>query len=136
MTGSIVFDPLLPWIAIGVLAAIAALGTGIAVARGLRGWGLRGLAALVLIAALSQPSLQDEDRAPLTDIVLLVEDQSASQRLGDRAGVTENAITALATELAARPNTEIRRIAVGDGIADQGTQLMTALIDRARFAPG
>ncbi|MHA6326952.1 hypothetical protein [Roseivivax sp. CAU 1753] len=135
MTGTIIFDPLLPWIAIGVLAALATLGTGIAVARGLRGWGLRGLAALVLIAALSQPSLQDEDRAPLSDIVLLLEDQSASQQLADRARVTEDAVTALAAELAARPNTEVRRIAVGDGIDDQGTQLMTALTDALAEEP-
>ncbi|SIS53857.1 hypothetical protein SAMN05421759_101290 [Roseivivax lentus] len=127
MTGSIVFDPLLPWIFIGALAAIAAAGILVALLRGLRGWGLRGLAALVLIAALAQPSLQDEDRAPLSDIVLLLEDRSASQQLADRADVTSDAIDALAAELAARPNTEIRRIRVGDGAGDQGTQLMTAL---------
>lgn len=135
MTGTIIFDPLLPWIAIGILAAISAGGILIAVLRGLRGWGLRGLAALVLIAALTQPSLQDEDRAPLSDIVLLLEDQSASQQLAERSDATANAVNALAADLAARPNTEIRRIRVGDGGDNQGTQLMTALSEALAEEP-
>ncbi len=135
MTGSIVFDPLLPWIFIAVLAAIAFAGIVVALWRGLRGWGLRGLAALVLIAALAQPSLQDEDRAPLSDIVLILEDQSASQQLAGRSEATESAVNALSAELAARPNTEIRRIRVGDGADNQGTQLMTALTEALAEEP-
>jgi hypothetical protein len=127
MIDGIIFDPLLPWIAIGVLAAIAFGGLVVAVFRGLAGWALRGLAALVLIAALTQPSLQDEDRAPLSDIVILLDDRSASQRLAEREGTTASALDAIEAELADRPNTEVRRVAVGDGQEDQGTLLMTAL---------
>lgn len=127
MIDGIIFDPLLPWIAIGVLAAIAFAGLVVAVFRGLAGWALRGLAALVLIAALTQPSLQDEDRAPLSDIVILLDDRSASQRLAEREGTTASALDAIEAELADRPNTEVRRVAVGDGQEDQGTLLMTAL---------
>jgi hypothetical protein len=36
------------------------------------------------LAALLNPSLQTEDREPLSDIVLVVADASASQRLSDR----------------------------------------------------
>jgi hypothetical protein len=140
MTGHIVFDPLLPWPVIWALAALALLGVGLALWRGLSGWALRALAGVVLVGALAQPSYQVEDRAPLSDIVLMVVDESASQRLAERAGVTEAAADELAAELEARPNTEVRRISVRDGEGDAGTQLMTALAEamaeepRARIA--
>ncbi|MCA0847155.1 hypothetical protein [Salipiger thiooxidans] len=127
MTGQIVFDPLLPWPAIWALGAVALAGAALALWRGLRGWPLRFFAGFVLVAALTQPSFQEEDRAPLTDIVLMVVDKSASQRLADRLQVTEDAADALQARIESRPNTEIRRIEVGDGEGDTGTQLMTAL---------
>ncbi|MBR9892923.1 hypothetical protein GYB14_14590 [bacterium] len=127
MTGQIVFDPLLPWAAIIALGVVALAGVILALWRGLTGWPLRFFAGLILVAALTQPSFQEEDRAPLTDIVLMVVDQSASQRLADRLSVTEDAADTLQARIEARPNTEIRRIEVGDGEGDTGTQLMTAL---------
>lgn len=135
MTGSIVFDPLLPWPLIAALGALALIGVALALWRGLAGWAFRALAALVLVAALAQPSYQAEDRSPLNDIVLLVVDTSASQQLAERAGVTEEAATTLEAELAGRPNTEVRRIEVGDGEDDSGTLLMTALSEALAEEP-
>ncbi|MBM2321691.1 MULTISPECIES: hypothetical protein [Marivita] len=135
MTGSIVFDPLLPWLFIAVLATLAALGVGLALWRGLQGWALRALAALVVLAALAQPSYQVEDRAPLSNIVLIVEDKSASQSLGDRLNDTTNAAVSLAAQLNARDNTEIRRIEVRDGEGDTGTLLMSAVSDALAEEP-
>ena len=54
-------------------------------------------------------------------------DETASQRLAERAGITTEAADTLEARLAARPNTEVRRIAIPDGEGDVGTQLMTAL---------
>lgn len=127
MISSIVFDPLLPWSLIVVVAVLAACAVGLALLRGLNGWALRGLAALVVIGALSGPSYQQEDRAPLTDIVLLLEDRTASQRLSDRPEQTDTAANALAEQLGERANTEVRRIEVPDGSGDAGTQMMSAL---------
>ncbi len=127
MIGQIVFDPLLPWPLLWLAAALAAALTGFAAWRGLKGWWLRALAALCLIAALAQPSLQSEDRRPLSDIVLLVVDQSASQKISDRAGQTDTAVRRIEAEVAAMPNTELRKIIVGDGAEDAGTLAMTAL---------
>ena len=140
MSGTVIFDPLLPWPVLAALAALAVLGVVLAVWRGLSGWAMRGLAALVVLGALAGPSLRQEDRAPLTDIVLLVEDRSASQELSDRTAQTDAAAQAVAARLAARPNTEIRRITVGDGEGDSGTLLMSAVSEalaeepRARIA--
>lgn len=140
MTGTIIFDPLVPWAFVLIVAAIAMAGVILAAARGLNGWPLRGLAAVVVLAALTGPSYQQEDRAPLTDIVMLLEDESASQSLSDRPEQTSTAADALAAQIAARPNTEVRRITVPDGDGDAGTQLMTTLSNalaeepRARIA--
>ncbi len=127
MTGTVIFDPLIPWPVLAVVAAIALAGVVLALWRGLSGWALRGLAALVVLSALSGPVYQVEDRAPLTDIVLMIEDESASQTLSDRAEQTTQAANELAAEIEARDNTELRRIRVGDGDGDEGTQVMAAL---------
>nr|WP_322867066.1 hypothetical protein [Aquicoccus sp. G2-2]MEA1114387.1 hypothetical protein [Aquicoccus sp. G2-2] len=119
--------PLLPWPILAGLAALALVGTGIALWRGLSGWALRGLAALVLLAALSGPAWQQEDRAPLSDIAIMVVDQSSSQQLATRTAETEAAATALSARIAAMPNTELRRIDLPDGPGDTGTRAMTAL---------
>ena len=112
MTGQVLFDPLLPLWALGLLAGLTVLFIFWAFWRGLSGWAFRGLAALVILAALAGPVLQRENRAPLSDIVLMLEDQSASQTLGDRADATRSAADTLAARIAARPNTELRRIAI------------------------
>lgn len=135
MTTTIVFDPLIPWALFVMVAVIAGLGILLAVVRGLHGWHLRGLAGLVVLAALSGPSVQQEDRAPLSDIVLMIEDESASQRLSDRAEQTSSAADTLAAQIEARPNTELRRITVADGEGDAGTELMAALTNALAEEP-
>lgn len=127
MTGSIIFDPLIPWSLLVMVGVIALISVMLAAVRGLNGWALRALAAAVVLGALTGPSYQVEDRAPLTDIVMLLEDESASQTLSDRPEQAQSAADALATRIAARPNTEVRRVTVPDGDGDAGTELMTTL---------
>ncbi|WP_136685064.1 DUF7408 domain-containing protein [Falsirhodobacter xinxiangensis] len=140
MTGTLIFDPLLPWTLIWVVAAVGAVMLGFALWRGLRGWWLRGLAAAVLLLALANPAVQEEDRAPLSDIVIAVVDDSASQRIGTRPAQTAEALSSLEAEVAALDNTELRVIRVGDGDDNSGTLLMQALSEalaeepRARIA--
>jgi len=127
MTGQIIFDPLLPWAVLALLGGVGLVAAVLALVRGLSGWALRLMAGLVVLAALSGPGWQEEDRAPLSDIVLMLVDESSSQALGDRAARTLDAAQSMEATLAARPNTEVRRIAVPDGEGDSGTALMTAL---------
>ena len=140
MTANIVFDPLIPWPLLVAVAVVATMTVILASLRGLNGWPLRGLASLVVLGALAGPSLQQEDRAPLTDIVVMVEDNSASQRLSDRPAQMSVAGDTLAAQIAARPNTELRRVSVPDGVGDAGTELLAVLSDalaeepRARIA--
>ncbi|MBL3559562.1 glutamine amidotransferase [Rhodovulum sulfidophilum] len=140
MTGEVIFDPLLPLSLIWALAVLAAGIVGFALWRGLAGWWLRGLAALAVLAALANPSLQTELRTPLSDIVVLVVDESASQRLSDRPEQTARAVERVRAEVAALDDTELRILRLGDGEGDEGTLLMTALsealaeVPRARLA--
>ena len=135
MTGSVLFDPLLPWPLIAALGVALAAGIALALWRGLSGWPLRALAGLAILAALSGPVYQVENREPLSDIVLLLEDRSASQQLADRAATTAQAAEDLAARLTARPNTEVRRIPISDGADNSGTQAMTALAEALAEEP-
>ncbi|MCG7625743.1 hypothetical protein [Epibacterium sp. Ofav1-8] len=127
MTQTILFDPLVPWALVAGLAALSLLALGLAIWRRLSGWALRAAAALVLLAALSGPVIQVEDRSPLSDIVIVAEDHTASQGLSDRPEQMATARAELEAALAARPNTEVRWITVEDSPDDGGTQLMDAL---------
>jgi hypothetical protein len=140
MTAALTLDPLVPWPVLWGLAGFAAVLLAVAVWRGLSGWWLRGLTALVVLAAIANPSLQEEERAALTDIVLLVVDDSASQGLGDRAAQVEAAIAGVEAEVARLENTELRVRRFADAPEDGGSLAMTALAEllseepRARVA--
>ncbi|SIS94581.1 hypothetical protein [Paracoccus saliphilus] len=119
------FDPALPWWAIAALAGLALLIAGFALWRGLRGWAWRGLAGLAAAAALAGPALEMGSRAGLSDIVILLDDRSASQDLPERGDQTDAAIERLSQQISALPNTELRRVTVGDD--PDGTLLATAI---------
>ena len=127
MTGTLILDPLLPLVALYGIAGVALLAFILAVWRRLPGWWLRGLAGLALLAAIANPSIQQEDREPLTDIVVMVVDESASQRIGDRPAQNAAAIANIEAEIVRQPNTELRTVTLGDSEGDLGTTLMTAL---------
>lgn len=127
----LVFDPLLPWVLVGALALLAALVALYALWRGLRGWFWRGLAGLAVAAALAGPALESGIRDRLSDIVILLDDRSASQDLPGRAAQTDAAITEMTRQLSAMPGTEIRRVTVGD---DPDGSLLGAALTRALAA--
>lgn len=135
MSGVLVFSPLLPWPLLAGLGAVALLLVGLALARGLAGWPWRGLAVLALLAALANPALQQEDRKPLSDIVIAVVDESASQSVGDRAAQSQAALARLRSEVAALPDTELREVTLRDAPGDGGTALMAALTEALAAEP-
>ena len=108
------FDPLLPWPLIGAIALLAVLVMLWSLWRSLRGWFWRGLAGLAAALALAGPALETGIRNALSDIVILLDDRSASQSLPGRAAQTDAAIDTLTRQLEALPGTEIRRVTVGD----------------------
>ena len=138
--GSLIFDPLLPWPVLWVGVVFALVFAGIAIWRGLSGWWLRAAAFALLLLAVANPALQIEDRDPLTDIVLLVVDESASQGIDVRPDQIAAAVAGIEDEIAAFGNTELRVVTMGDADGNRGTLLAQALTDamaeepRARLA--
>ena len=109
-----VFQPLVPWQAVAVLGSLAAAALWLALQAGMRGAWVRGLAMICILVALSGPSLRQELREPLSDIVILVKDESASQTLSDRPDQAALALSAVEAEVASLPNTELRVVTVPD----------------------
>lgn len=135
MNRTVVFDPLVPLPLIYTLGAIGVLLLAFALWRGLRGWPLRALATAALGVALLNPALQVEDRKPLTDIILAVVDDSASQSLSDRPSQTESALAELTRAVAALENTELRVTRFADGAEDAGSLALTALAESLAAEP-
>ena len=139
-SGSVIFDPLLPWPLLWGACGLAALFVGLALWRGLKGWGLRALALAAVLVAIANPSLQIEERDPLTDIVVLVVDESASQGIDVRPEQIASAIEGVEAEIAQLPNTELKIVRMGDSDGNLGSLVMEALASaladepRARLA--
>lgn len=74
-------------------------------------------------------------REPLTDIVVLVVDESASQDLSTRAEQVADARAQIEVAIARMPNTELRVVSVGDADDNRGTLLMTRLSEALANEP-
>ncbi len=135
MTGTLILDPLIPLVTFYLVAGLAVLALALAIWRRLPGWWLRGVAGLLLLGALANPAIQQEDRAPLSDIVMLLVDESASQRISTRPDQNAAAIANIEAEIARQPNTELRIVTLSDGEGDTGTALMTALSEALAEEP-
>ena len=136
----VLFDPLLPWLAILVLAAIAA----VLLTRGLLvrhpGVILRLLVLLVLLGAIANPSLKQEIREYHDDIVLVLEDRSASMEIGERTAEAEFAVAELKKGIEALGDIEIKEAVFRNGRDAEDSSIFTALsealadLDRSRLA--
>ena len=135
MTQTIVFDPLVPLALLIAAAVVVFAGLALALWQGLAEAWLRGLGGVVVIAALAGPNLQREERGNLNDIVMIVSDESASQKLAERAEISSTATDRLEQTLMERDGTDVVRVTVPDGQGDAGTQLLTALNDTLAELP-
>jgi len=133
MVTDILFDPLIGWPLLAVLAFACGAVLLLALWRGLPGWWLRGLAAVVVLLALTNPALRHENRTPLSDIVLVVVDRSSSQQVGGRPEQINAAVADIQAQLAGFHGFEVKTVTVKDAAngSDAGTLLMTGLADAA-----
>ena len=133
---SIELAPLLPWQVVAALGGLAALLVAYALARRARGARRRAAAAAVLVVARLNPSLIEEQRAPLDDVAVLLVDRSPSQRLAERAAQTDAALDALRQRLAGLAGLEVRVVDAARDAGDDGTKLFgdlgNALADVSR----
>lgn len=128
---SIQFSPLLPWLAI-LLLAIAAL---ITILPGIlfraRGTGWRVLAVAAILLALANPSLVEEEREPLKDVATIVIDESPSQSIGERKRRMAEALENIRAELKKYEDTlDVRELTLRHktiAAADDGTRAIEPL---------
>ncbi|UZF94753.1 hypothetical protein [Bosea sp. NBC_00550] len=133
---SVSFAPLVPLPLLIGLAVLAALAAGAAIVLAGRSAILRALALIVLTVALADPSLVFEDREPVKDVVSVVVDRSASNRLADRSAQTDAAVAEVERQLRGIPNVEPRIVELRDaqGTSD-GTRLFEALASSLADVP-
>ncbi len=136
---SLAWDPLFPATILAALAAASALILALGLFRRAGGLAWRGLAATAILIALANPALIVERREPLSDIAVVVVDETASQAIGDRPARTQAALKAIEAQLGDRDDIELRvvRVGPGDGAAPaaglarsgpvDGTHLFAAL---------
>jgi hypothetical protein len=133
---SVAFDPLLPWpvlIALGAVGLVLVLLGIRARARGLL-W--RFLAVAVVLAALANPALIEEQRKPIADVALIVTDDSDSMAIGERRPQAAAAREALKKKLTQQEGLEVREATLPPSHIQLGSERPggTRLIDAMRSA--
>jgi hypothetical protein len=129
MNWSIDLAPLVPWWALGVAAAVALALVAVMAVRRQRGASFRALALVALLVALANPQLREEQRDSLSNVALVVVDESTSQQLGTRTADTAAIKADLDAKLAKVPNLVVKTVPAGrpgDGGAT-GTNLFAGL---------
>jgi len=118
-------DPFLPWpVLTGLAAAAFAVWFIYFVLHG-RAWLTRGLALGLVLAALANPSLVEEEREPLSSVAAVILDRSESMGFGSRAAIAEDTFEAVKAALEADESLDVR-VAETDPNAD-GTAMVSAL---------
>lgn len=144
MNAALVFDPLVPPLAIALAGGIALALCALAGWLRSPSWALRALAFAVLLLALANPALVRETRRALSDIAFVVVDQTESQSIGERAAEAKAAETDVLAQIAALnlsdPDNPIETRVVrvrneGGPIRDPGTHLLGALSASASEVP-
>jgi hypothetical protein len=134
---NIVFNPLLPPALIAFLAVIAAALAVFGLYRRQRGSALRAIALALLLGALVNPVIMNEDREALPTIVAIAADRSQSQDVGDRKNQTNKAVEDLKAALGRFHGIETRVIdaATDNGSATPSTRLFSNLASELEDVP-
>jgi hypothetical protein len=124
--------PLLPWWLIASLGALSLLIVSFGLFQRARGIFWRIAAIAVVLVIMVNPSLVEEKRDPQRDVAVVVVDESASQRIGERGKFSEAAFGHITEKLATQKDLDVRVVRAGkpgEGamMNDGGTQLFTAL---------
>src|SRR5262249_4468631 len=108
MKWSVDFSPPIPAPLFLAADLVAALLVTLAFIRPGRGAALRAAAVLALLAALANPTLREEERESLANIVVVIADESTSQTLAKRPEQLAAIRSDLESKLGKIPNLEVR----------------------------
>ncbi|NBB70519.1 MAG: hypothetical protein GVY33_09405 [Alphaproteobacteria bacterium] len=124
----LLFRPLVPPWLLAILAGVVAVALLLALFGRLPAAHWRVPPLVLLLGVLANPVLFREEREPLRDVALVVEDASPSMAAGDRPELTDAVLEAVGTDLARDEGLEVVTVTV-EGGAD-GTALVGA-VERA-----
>jgi hypothetical protein len=133
---SVAFDPLLPWAVLATLGIVGLVLVLLGLRAGARGtiWRLGSL--VVVLAALANPALIEEQRKPIADVALVVTDDSDSMAIGDRRQQVQAARETLKRKLGQQEGLEVREAVLPPAHVQLGSERPggTRLIDTMRSA--
>jgi hypothetical protein len=138
MSWSIEFIPFVPWPVVWALAALGAVLLALLFWRSRRGAIFRLLSYALLLLAIANPHLKQEDREPLSDVVAVVLDDSQSQGIAGRTARTDEIRKDLEERFKAFPNLDVRWVHSTSTSADSerdGTMLFTDLAQALADVP-
>jgi hypothetical protein len=126
---SIDFSPLIPALVFWGGVAAAVLFAVVLFLRRTRGALLRTLSLAALLCALANPTLRQEERESLSNIAIVVVDESTSQTIANRPEQTQAIRRELEAKLAAIPNLQVRWVTSSKptGESASGTHLFADL---------
>ncbi len=132
MSWDIIFEPALPLSLIMALGLAGAAVTAYAAWRRARGTSWRAAALALVLLALFNPTMRQEEREAVPDIAAIVIDRSQSQEIGARPQETQAALARIEAGLKDLRGVETRIVTfdggAGDGSGDgDGTRLFGAL---------
>ena len=132
---SITFAPMFDWAMLAGLGVVVVLLAGLGLWRKARGTWWRLGAAAVLLAAMTNPVLVEQERIPNEDVVAIVIDESVSQRIGDRSAESEEAVQALTDRLGRMRGVDVRVVRAGARAENSSERVDgTRLFDAAQRA--
>ncbi|MCA0305154.1 MAG: hypothetical protein LCH95_22335 [Proteobacteria bacterium] len=133
---SVAFDPLLPWEVLAALGVVGLVLVGLSFAARARGSFLRLGAMAVVLLALANPALIEEQRKPIADVALVVVDDSDSMAIGERRQQVQAARDSLKKKLAQQEGLEVREAVLPPAHIQVGSERPggTRLIDTMRSA--
>src|SRR5262249_28580547 len=133
---SVAFDPLLPWWLLAVLGGVGLLLVLLSLRARARGTIWRFASVVVVLSALSNPALVEEQRKPIADVALVVVDDSDSMAIGDRRAQVQAAREMLKKKLGQQEGLEVREAVLPPSHIQLGSERPggTRLIEAMRSA--
>ncbi|MBS0517543.1 MAG: hypothetical protein JSR90_02565 [Proteobacteria bacterium] len=133
---SVAFDPLLPWVLLAAMSAVGLVLVLLGLRAGARGTLWRLGAIVIVLAALTNPSLIEEKRKPIADVALVVVDDSDSMSIGERRQQVQAAREMLKRKFGQEQGLEIREAVLPPSHIQLGSERPggTRLIETMRSA--
>lgn len=122
------FSPMVPEAVFWAAVAVGVVLVGLFLFRRTRGAVFRALAVVAMLLALANPTLREEERESLGNIVLVLMDESTSQLLEHRPEQSRAIRADLEAKLARIPNLQVKWVsAARPGEGTSGTNLFAEL---------